>query len=128
MADQIVQFKTSDGNTNIYPRMETRTGTLTAINGTVSNESFVKQSGKVVSVHLKMTEIASSVANNTNIASISGVALPPKALRVMGGSATALYNIPIPSLHYVNTNGNISINRSNTGHSCIILDFSYVVD
>lgn len=116
--------------TGTIKSIKQKTGTVTKIGNAGVSNIVVKQFGKVVTVNGYADNISVGTANsNVNVATVSGVSLPPTIIRTFCGVGNNAYSPPqnIGFLGF-DTNGTLYIQSPSTGTKQIYLSFSYVAN
>lgn len=99
-------------------------GTLTPYD-TAESELSIKQVGQVVTINGFVRN--ATVGSNTQLGTISGVALPPEVIRTLGGVADQAYQHPSDVAYLtLGTNGNLSVTTTQTGTKAVYCSFSYI--
>ena len=119
------EFRMATGS--IQVNSTKKTGTITPKSGFTISESRCVQSGNIVEVHFYVSGNFTA-DTGVQVATISGVALPPTGIRKVcayGAQAYSAWNSGYCGLF---TGGEINVAITATGTRIVLLDFVYTVD
>lgn len=118
-------------NKELTDELTVKVGTITATDPTFSVVSVdIRQYGRVVTVNGYAEHITAAADTVTQIATLSGVSMPIKEIRAIGGVAAHAYNAPT-KIAYINissSTGNIFVRCTEAfNDQSIYLSISYIV-
>lgn len=119
-------------NKELTDELAVKVGTATGVSGSVFylNELDVRQYGRVVTINGYAEHITAAADTVTQIGTISGISLPIKEIRAIGGVAAHAYNAPT-KIAYINissSTGNIFVRCTEAlNDQSIYFSISYIV-